>query len=80
VDSLGDKRAGAYTCADQALISRLHTRVAIATKTRAGQKAGAIAGRLAGSVATAEHREHREKTRISRFPLCSAVANFPAQS
>ena len=42
VDGLDDERAGDYTCADQALINRLHTRVTIATKTRADQKADAI--------------------------------------
>jgi hypothetical protein len=42
VDGLGDERAGAYTCANQALITRLHNTVAIATKTRADQKADAI--------------------------------------
>lgn len=69
VDGLDDERASAYTRADQALINWLHTRVTIATKARADQEADAIAGRLAGSVAT-ENTEITERKRAYPASLC----------
>jgi hypothetical protein len=39
VDGVGDERARDHTCANQTLISRLHTRITIATKAKTYQKA-----------------------------------------
>ena len=57
VDGLDDERAGDYTCADQALINLLHTRVAIATKAMANQKAEAITYPVDFSRGTAPRRK-----------------------
>jgi hypothetical protein len=39
---MGDERAGAHTCANQVLISRLHIRTIIGADTKADWKASAI--------------------------------------